>query len=79
MTVVDASVVLRTCLDETTLTRATTMSYAPNVNIFRELQVLHDTGFLTGLVSPEEHWQQVSLFLIVTAESCIHVRSHEKK
>ncbi len=35
------------------------MSYAPNVNIFRELQVLHDTGFLTGLVSPEEHWQQV--------------------
>ena len=30
-----------------------------NVNIFRELQSVHDTGFLSGTVTPEEHWQQV--------------------
>ena len=35
------------------------MDCAPNVNIFRELQTVHDTGFFRGHVSPEEEWQQV--------------------
>ncbi len=35
------------------------MSCAPNVNIFRELQVVHDTGYFSSDVSPEEDWQQV--------------------
>ena len=41
------------------------MDCAPNVNIFRELQVVHDTGFLPlssrSHISPEEDWQQVYL------------------
>ena len=36
------------------------MDCAPNVNIFRELQVVHDTGYFSSQVSPEEDWQQVS-------------------
>jgi hypothetical protein len=35
------------------------MDCAPNVNIFRELQSVHDTGYFSGQVSPEEDWQQV--------------------
>ena len=35
------------------------MDCAPNVNIFRELQVVHDTGYFSSHVSPEEDWQQV--------------------
>ena len=35
------------------------MDCAPNVNIFRELQTVHDTGYFSGHVSPEEDWQQV--------------------
>ena len=35
------------------------MDCAPNVNIFRELQAVHDTGYFSGHVSPEEDWQQV--------------------
>lgn len=34
------------------------MDCAPNVNIFRELQVVHDTGYFSGQISPEEDWQQ---------------------
>eukprot|EP00094_Tigriopus_californicus_P014344 TCALIF_13910-PA protein Name:"Similar to Klf6 Krueppel-like factor 6 (Mus musculus)" AED:0.29 eAED:0.29 QI:62/0/0/1/0.66/0.25/4/0/230 len=34
------------------------MDCAPNVNIFRELQVVHDTGYFSSQVSPEEDWQQ---------------------
>ena len=41
------------------------MDCAPNVNIFRELQVVHDTGYLPlssrSHISPEEDWQQVYL------------------
>lgn len=37
-----------------------TMDCAPNVNIFSELQVVHDTGYFSSHVSPEEDWQQVS-------------------
>ncbi len=35
------------------------MDCAPNVSIFRELQVVHDTGYFSSQVSPEEDWQQV--------------------
>ena len=35
------------------------MDCAPNVNIFRELQVVHDTGYFSSDFSPEEDWQQV--------------------
>ena len=35
------------------------MDCAPNVNIFSELQVVHDTGYFSSQVSPEEDWQQV--------------------
>ena len=37
------------------------MDCAPNVNIFRELQTVHDTGYFSGHVSPEEDWQQVRI------------------
>ena len=37
------------------------MDCAPNVNIFRELQTVHDTGYFSGHVSPEEDWQQVRM------------------
>ena len=36
------------------------MDCAPNINIFRELQVVLDTGYFSGQISPEEDWQQVS-------------------
>ena len=42
-----------------------TMDCAPNVNIFRELQVVHDTGYFSSQVSPEEDWQQVINHLFV--------------
>ena len=35
------------------------MDVLPSGNIFHELQVVHDTGYYDGKVSPEEHWQQV--------------------
>ena len=35
------------------------MDCAPNVNIFCELQAVHDTGYFSGQISPEEDWQQV--------------------
>ena len=35
------------------------MDVLPSGNIFHELQVVHDTGYFDGKVSPEEHWQQV--------------------
>jgi len=41
------------------------MDCAPNINIFRELQIVLDTGYFSGQVSPEEHWQQVSAKIIV--------------
>jgi len=31
----------------------------PNVNIFKELQVVHDTGYFSGQISPDDDWQQV--------------------
>ncbi len=38
---------------------SSTMDVLPSGNIFHELQVVHDTGYFDGKVSPEEHWQQV--------------------
>lgn len=34
------------------------MDFAPNVNIFRELQVVHDKGYFSSHTSFEEDWQQ---------------------
>jgi len=34
------------------------MDSAPNVNIFCELQAVHDTGYFSSQISPEEDWQQ---------------------
>ena len=47
------------------------MDCAPNVNIFRELQVVHDTGYFSSQVSPEEDWQQVceTIILILQKKS----------
>lgn len=45
------------------------MDCAPNINIFRELQVVLDTGYFSGQISPEEDWQQVSTSYIVNSKS----------
>lgn len=37
------------------------MDILPSGNIFRELQVVHDTGYLSAQTSLEDHWEQVSL------------------
>ena len=50
-----------------------TMDCAPNVNIFRELQVVHDTGYFSSQVSPEEDWQQVINYLFVGLSVCLSV------
>ena len=50
-----------------------TMDCAPNVNIFRELQVVHDTGYFSSQVSPEEDWQQVINYLFVCLSVCLSV------
>ena len=49
------------------------MDCAPNVNIFRELQVVHDTGYFSSQVSPEEDWQQVINHLFVGLSVCLSV------
>ncbi len=35
------------------------MSFLPSGNIFRELQVVHDTGYFSAQPSLEDRWQQV--------------------
>jgi len=35
------------------------MDILPSGNIFRELQVIHDTGYFSAQPSLEDHWQQV--------------------
>ena len=51
------------------------MDCAPNVNIFRELQVVHDTGYFSSHVSPEEDWQQVqNNFAVQISHGSILVR-----
>ena len=49
-----------TATTTTTFKSKTKMDCAPNVNIFRELQVVHDTGYFSSQISPEEDWQQVN-------------------
>lgn len=36
------------------------MDVLPNGGIFKELQLVHDTGYFSSACSLEEHWQQVS-------------------
>lgn len=36
------------------------MDILPSVDIFKELQDIHDTGFFTAKPSLEDHWQQVN-------------------
>jgi len=50
--------------ESTILFEATNMDCAPNINIFRELQVVLDTGYFSGQISPEEDWQQVNKILL---------------
>ena len=53
------------------------MDVLPSGNIFHELQVVHDTGYYDGKVSPEEHWQQVgpfSILLIITRVNFFYIK-----
>ena len=56
----------------TTTTRTFKMDVLPSGNIFHELQVVHDTGYYDGKVSPEEHWQQVgqSKYILLATSMC---------
>ncbi|KAF7271576.1 hypothetical protein GWI33_015562 [Rhynchophorus ferrugineus] len=40
------------------------MDILPSVDIFRELQDIHDTGFFTAKPSLDDHWQQDVNFLV---------------
>ena len=39
------------------------MDIFPSGNIFRELQVVHDTGYLSAQTSLEDHWEQVTIHI----------------
>ncbi|KAK8388585.1 hypothetical protein O3P69_020523 [Scylla paramamosain] len=39
------------------------MDVLPNGGIFKELQLVHDTGYFSSACSLEEHWQQVRQLL----------------
>lgn len=39
------------------------MDILPSVNIFRELQDIHDTGYFSAQPSLDEDWQQVKMLL----------------
>ncbi|XP_067863875.1 Krueppel-like factor 6a isoform X1 [Heptranchias perlo] len=39
------------------------MDVLPRCSIFQELQIVHDTGYFSGLASLEEYWQQTCLEL----------------
>lgn len=41
------------------------MSFLPSGGIFRELQVVHDTGYFSAQASLEDSWQQVSWYKII--------------
>lgn len=41
-----------------------TMDVLPSGNIFRELQVVHDTGYFSAQPSLEDRWQQVCVLEI---------------
>lgn len=40
------------------------MDILPSGNIFRELQVVHDTGYLSAQTSLEDHWEQVCVLFL---------------
>ncbi|GCB69069.1 hypothetical protein scyTo_0000990 [Scyliorhinus torazame] len=42
---------------------ADSMDVLPRCSIFQELQIVHDTGYFSGLASLEEYWQQTCLEL----------------
>ena len=49
------------------------MSFLPSGNIFRELQVVHDTGYFSAQPSLEDRWQQVlQFFLCISFFLCWH-------
>ena len=51
------------------------MDVLPSGNIFRELQVVHDTGYFSAQPSLEDRWQQVNahcLPMIVVVAPSIH-------
>ncbi|GCC31986.1 hypothetical protein chiPu_0010446 [Chiloscyllium punctatum] len=43
--------------------QADSMDVLPRCSIFQELQIVHDTGYFSGLASLEEYWQQTCLEL----------------
>ncbi|XP_052127005.1 Krueppel-like factor 6 [Frankliniella occidentalis] len=49
------------------------MDILPSLNIFRELQDIHDTGYFSAQPSLEEHWQQVGVCGLVPAFGLIRV------
>jgi krueppel-like factor 6/7 len=50
------------------------MDILPSGGIFRELQVVHDTGYFSGQASLEEDWHQVNslLFSYISILYSIH-------
>lgn len=43
------------------------MDVLPSGNIFRELQVVHDTGYFSAQPSLEDRWQQVYMQIWIYA------------
>jgi len=39
------------------------MSFLPSAQIFRELQVVHDTGYFSAMTSLEDRWHEVRQLL----------------
>ena len=48
-----------------TLVTSPAMDVLPSGGIFRELQVVHDTGYFSGHPSFEEDWHQVGDFALI--------------
>ena len=42
------------------------MDVLPSGGIFRELQVVHDTGYFSGQASLEEDWHQVDIYIFLS-------------
>lgn len=45
------------------------MDILPSVNIFRELQDIHDTGYFSAQLSLDDHWQQVRIVILYKSGS----------
>jgi len=49
------------------------MSFLPSGQIFRELQVVHDTGYFSAMASLEDRWHEVcKLFITITETMRAH-------